>query len=95
MSASHSTAGALAANIVTAVTVFGWSDGIWIENRTASTEIWATLDGSTPTVAGADCFLVTGARNFPCPNGPVTVRLISSATPSYAVSGSVPSVVTS
>lgn len=92
---AHSTAGALTAATVTAVTVFGWSDGIWIENRTASTEIWATLDGSVPTVAGADCFLVTGARNFPCPNGPVTVQMISSGTPSYAVSGSVPVLVTS
>jgi hypothetical protein len=89
----HSKAGALVAAAVTIVDVFTWNGGVWVQNRDATAEMWVRLDGTDPTVAGDDCFLVQpGGRNFPTGNGVVRVRMISSGTPSYAVSGSVPAV---
>ena len=91
---ANALAGALVANTPASVTVTASQYGIWVENRTAATEIWVRLDGTAATVAGNDCYLVTGARNFPTPFGGkdvnVAVSLISSSTPSYAVSGVVP-----
>lgn len=87
---AYGRSGTLVANTPTSVTVRGWDNGVWVINRTASTEIWVRLDGTAATVAGADCFCVSGARNFPTPNANVTLSLISTGTPDYSVEGAVP-----
>lgn len=83
--------GTLVANTATPVTIRAWTLGIWVLNRsTTGDEIWVRLDGTAATVAGVGCYLVTGARNFPAPNANVTVSLISTGTPNYAVEGAIP-----
>ena len=96
MTAFYSKSGTLVASTVATVQIVPWASGLWVECRTTGTdEMWVTLDGSVPTVAGDNCFLVSGARNFPVSydaNGSVvTVKMISSGTPGYSVSGLVPS----
>lgn len=88
---AYSASGTLVANAATSVTVRTWDQGLWVFNRTATTEeIWCRFDGTAATVAGAGCYLVQGARNFPTPDATVTVSLISSGTPAYSVEGAVP-----
>jgi hypothetical protein len=82
--------GTLVGNTVTTVTVRGWTYGINVINRTGTGQIWVTINGTTPTVAGADCFVVLGARNFPCNNADTVVKLICSAANDYTVEGMVP-----
>lgn len=70
-----------------------WPGGIWVINRSQTGEIWVTLDGSVPTVAGNDCFVVLGARFFANPrvgDDTVAVKLISSAALTYSVESTVP-----
>lgn len=89
MANNYARSGTLVANSASSQTIRCGPYGLWVVNRTAGTEIWVRLDGTAATVAGNDCFVVTGARNFPTPNRSVTVSLISSGTPSYEVSGDV------
>ena len=61
-----------------------------VSNGTA--DIFVTVDGSTPTVAGANTYILpAGAisvREMPSALGGVTVvKLISSGTPTYSVAG--------
>lgn len=57
-----------------------------------SEDIYFTVDGSTPTVAGANCWFLPTAmsvRRVVVPaSGGTVVKLISSATPTYSVSRS-------
>ncbi len=87
MANAYARAGTLVANVVTSVTLRGSTDGVWVVNRSQSGQIWVRLDGVAPTVAGADCFVVLGARNFPVANVNVIVQMISSSTPDYSVEG--------
>jgi hypothetical protein len=86
--------GILTANVVTTVTITdAWPGGIDIVNRSLTGEIWVTLDGSTPTVAGDDCYVVLGARRFDNPSigdDTVAVRLLSTAALAYSVESTVP-----
>lgn len=86
---ANSASGTLAANTESHVTVRSWDQGVWVINRTGSGEIWVRLDGTAATVAGANCYVVLGARNFPTGNTNVTVSLISTGTPAYSVEGAV------
>ncbi len=55
-------------------------------------DIYVTVDGTTPTVAGTDCWRVpamAGASSFDVPRptatSPVVVKLVSAGTPKYSV----------
>lgn len=69
-----------------------YPDGIYVVNRSQTGQIWVRLDGTDPTVAGDDCFVVLGARYFPNPWSAaaenVTVKLISNAALDYTVESS-------
>jgi hypothetical protein len=58
-------------------------------NRDGAAEIYFTVDGTTPTVAGDDCFVLPaamGSLEVGAPKGtPTVVKLISSGTPTYSV----------
>jgi hypothetical protein len=84
---AYAASGTLTGGAVTTVTVTATADGVEVINRTQTGEIWVRLDGTDPTVAGADCFVVLGARLFPARNGLVTVKLIASSALAYAVEG--------
>jgi hypothetical protein len=88
--ANYAHSGSLTAATVTALSIAGWEFGVWIQNRDATAEIWARFDGTDPTVAGDGCYLISpGAHNFPTGPGLINVRMISSGTPAYTVSGAV------
>lgn len=59
-------------------------DKIWVTNRHATVEAFATVDGSTPTVGGDDTLLIPANQRvaLPVPSGAVSLKLISSGTPS-------------
>lgn len=90
MSNAYARSGALTANVAASVTVYVGPQGLWVTNRSQAGEIWVRMDGTAATVAGNDCFVVLGARNFASHAGNVTVSLISTGTPNYEVSGAVP-----
>lgn len=80
--------GALAANVVTTVTLTSGQKGIVVVNRTLDGGvIWARVDGVAPTVAGADSYVVLGAREFPVRDHftAVTVKLLSTTVRDFSV----------
>lgn len=85
--------GTLTASTVATVTLTRDFQRVEVLNVTGSAAIYFTVDGSNPTVAGDDTYVVpavTGA-SFSAPanaSGSTTVvKLISSGTPGYAVTG--------
>lgn len=98
--AVHITSGTTVANVVSTVTFANWYGGIEIDNR-STFDIWATVDGTTPTIAGDECLYI-GPNSFitvhngelvPEPASGVTsnttVKLISSGAAAYTVNGGV------
>lgn len=79
----------LAAATVDTVTFALDFDQVEVINRDGAAEIFFTVDGSAPTVGGANCFLLpasVGAAIVGVPtNGPTVVKLISTGTPAYGV----------
>lgn len=77
---------------VTSVTLDQAYSRVEVLNRDATNEIFFTVDGTTPTVDGDNCFCVTakGALEVPCNVNAVTVvKMINSAgTPKYSLIGS-------
>jgi hypothetical protein len=82
----------LVANTVTTVTLAQEQEQIGIVNRSGSAEVYFTVDGTTPTVGGDDCWVMpamigmmtTGLVEGP----PITViKMISSGTPTVSVVG--------
>lgn len=63
-------------------------DKIYITNRHATLEAFATVNGVAPTVGGDDTFIIQPARTrvLFVPAGAVSAKLISSGTPSLSVS---------
>jgi hypothetical protein len=63
-------------------------DKVWVTNRHATVEAFATVNGATPTVGGDDTDLIkaNGTTILHVPAGAVSVKLISSGTPSITVS---------
>ena len=61
---------------------------VWVHNRHATAEAFATTDGTTPTVGGDDTHLIkaNSVTVLKVPAGAVSVKLISSATPTITVS---------
>jgi hypothetical protein len=87
---AYAVSGTLVGGVVSTVTVRGWTYGINVINRTGTGQLWVTINGSTPSVAGNDCFVVLGARNFPCNNADTVVKIICSGANDYTVEGAVP-----
>lgn len=84
----------LTANTVSTKTIDSGFDRIEVLNATGSAEVYFTVDGSTPTVGGAGCFVLPAtiaaleviARDTHGEKS-VTVKLISSGTPKVSVRG--------
>jgi hypothetical protein len=84
--------GTLVAATVTTVTFSADADTIdtvEVINRSGSAEIFFTVDGTTPTVAGNDCEILpaaVGAVEVGVPGRASTVvKLISAGAPTYSV----------
>jgi hypothetical protein len=91
-----SKSGTLTANSATEVDVgddaadtFKREQEVEVLNRDGAAEIWFTVDGSTPTVAGDNCYCLPAAigalKVAVAVDGPAPVKLISSGTPKYCV----------
>ena len=63
------------------------ADVIVVHFRSGTGPIYFTVDGSTPTVAGADTFVViAGARTIRVPSSDAqTVKLISTTADTYSI----------
>ena len=98
---AHIHSGALSASTVTTVTLDQPYESITVINRSATTdEIWFRLDGTNPTAAGDDCYLVGPGKSVTVAgdtaiaesvtgaNAGSVIKLISSTTPNYTVEGS-------
>ena len=92
MPAPDSAYGTLTASTIATVTLA--RDREWVEvlNRNGAAEIFFTVDGSNPTVAGAGTFCVPAiagaAVKVAAPEAATTsVKLISSGIPTYGVLG--------
>lgn len=80
----------LAASTADTVTLGGDFASAEVVNRDATAEIFATTDGSTPTVGGDNTFIIRPgqSRVIEVPTaGNTAVKLISSGTPNYSVIG--------
>lgn len=88
---ANATSGTLTANTATSnVMVNEGPNGVQVVNRSfvqgATTEpIWVSLTSTPPTVAGADCFPVFGARLFEGDEIGSELRLISAYAADYTV----------
>ena len=93
--ASRAVHNTLTATTVDTITLSAQYVRVEVLNRSSTGDIFVTLDGSTPTVGGNDTYVVpaTGVGTFVNPantSQPPTstvVKLISSGTPSYSVTG--------
>ena len=85
---------------MTTVTLDQPYESITVINRSATTdEIWFRLDGTNPTVAGDDCYLVGPSKSVTVQgdtaiaetitgaNTGSTIKLISGTTPTFTVEG--------
>lgn len=82
--------GTLVANAVTTLTIDAYSKVISVTSHgDAGEEIWFTVDGSTPTVAGEDVNWTNGIGyvNAPVYTSATTVKLLSTSAVSYSVKG--------
>lgn len=80
--------GILTANTVATVSIDNAQRGIDVINRDQAGEIFVTLDGTTPTVAGDNCYIVLGARFFDTQGiATATVKLISALPLRYTIEG--------
>lgn len=78
--------GTLVGGVAQSVTVDA-PNGILITNTTQTGTIWVRLGGVAATVAGSDCYPVTGDRVMPARGDGIVVSLISSTTPVFSVEG--------
>lgn len=80
----------LTANTVDTVTLDGDYDTVEVFNRGSTGDIYFRVDGTAPTVGGAGSFIVTPGMSLivdPPTSGNSVVKLISSGTPPYSVTG--------
>lgn len=79
----------LTASTVETVVFQGGLGKVTVINLDGTGTLYFTTDGTTPTVAGAHCYVmpaVIGALTVPvASNGPNTVKVISSGTPTVSV----------
>jgi Chitobiase/beta-hexosaminidase C-terminal domain len=83
----------LAAATVDTVTFDRDCDSVEVENETGAGVIYFTVDGSTPTVAGANTYRVSDIKGMALQvpvysAGDTVVKLIGSAETVYSVTGS-------
>lgn len=81
--------GTLVASAVAAHTLDPGHQRVEVLNRTGTAEIFVKF-GADPTVEGADCWCVPaaiGGITIPVPSGATSIRLISTGTPKYSISG--------
>lgn len=78
----------LVASTVDTVTFGRDPDRTEVYNDSSTDRIYFTVDGSTPTVAGVNCYVVPpkAARAVPSAGSGNVVKLISTGTPTYSVS---------
>jgi hypothetical protein len=80
---------ALAAGVVDTVTFADDLDEVTVIGLDGSAAVYFTLDGSTPTVGGANTYVLpaaVGTAAFePATSGHTVVKLISAATPTISV----------
>ncbi len=98
--ATRISSGTTTANVVSTVTFANWYGEVEIDNR-STFDIWATVDGTTPTIAGADCLYIApnsfitvyNREHAPEPalgvTGNTVVNLISSGAAAYTISGGI------
>jgi len=81
--------GTLTANVTTTVNITDAYPAVLVVNRSQTGTIWVRLDGVNPTVAGANCRPVLGARSFGINpyERPTSVRLIADTALDYTVEG--------
>jgi hypothetical protein len=82
--------GTLTAGVVATVTIDANCQMITVTCRSSGySEIYFTVDGSTPAVGADDTYVASGARTVTAPlvTAPTTVRMVSSGTPGYSVAG--------
>lgn len=82
--------GILSPGVATSVSITPGEEGIVVVNRSLEGELWVRIDGTDPTLGGADSYVILGAREFPMSRaavrrGTVNVRLISNAARTYSV----------
>jgi hypothetical protein len=80
--------GTLTANTVAPLTITDHNNWVEVVNRSQTGEIWVRTDGTDPTVAGNDCYVVLGARRLHITKADTQsadVRLISNAALAYTV----------
>lgn len=82
----------LAASVVDSITFSGNPKTVEVCNRDGAAAIYFTVDGSVPTVGGDDCFVVAAAAGAALSvdasaTAATVVKLISSGTPAYSVTG--------
>lgn len=88
---TRSASGTLTANTVDTVTLSDNASRIQVTNRSGASEIYFSIDGTTPTVGGDDTFILPaaiGSRVVSSDDVGVditTVKLISTGTPTYSV----------
>lgn len=80
----------LVAATVDTVTMANDFDQVEVLNRDGAAEIYFTVDGSAPTVGGANCQVLPACIGAAicgvASSGNTVVRLISAGTPAYSVS---------
>jgi hypothetical protein len=87
--ARHGTLVAATVTTVTLGTAKADSEQVEVLNRDGAAEIYFTVDGTTPTVAGDDTEMLPASigsvRVIASTSGQAVVKLISSGTPKYTV----------
>jgi hypothetical protein len=78
----------LSANVVDVVTLTAKFKAVEVLNR-GSADIYFRVDGTAPTVAGDDCFVVVASASLQVPSLDESdvVRLIASSSCAYSVTG--------
>lgn len=87
---SRITHGTLVANTVTTVAVDSYMAAITVTNRSIpGGEIYFTVDGSTPTIGGTNCFVALGSRTVQTSayTSISQIKLISTAALAFSVEG--------
>lgn len=89
--------GTLTANVVTTVTTTAYHPAVEVMNVDGAAIIYATFDGSVPTVGGGAQLCIPAATgsavvkfNLPWPvptDTTVVIKMISAGTPTYHVAG--------
>lgn len=86
---AHTFHGTLTPSTVVTHTLNTFTAQVTVLNRSQTGEIYFTVDGSTPTVGGSDCYACLGSRAVASASATAApvVKLISSGALAYTVTG--------